>query len=135
MATRNSATVQRGRQRIVVVDVTGSAGHIGMAIGEREPCCAVIKCRRRPTYRRMAYRTVPYRELRARRRVYRIIRLLPGSQMTARGTAAVQSGRQVIIVIDVARSAGHVGMTIGEWEPCYAVIEWRPCPTCRRMAR
>jgi hypothetical protein len=135
MAARDPATVQRGRQSKVVVDVTGSAGHVGMAIGEREPCCAVVKCRRRPTYRRMTYRTVPYRKLRARRRVHRIIRLLPGSQMAARGTATVQSGRQIIIIIDVARSAGHAGMSIGEWEPCYAVIKGRPSPTIHCVTR
>jgi hypothetical protein len=83
----------------------------------------------------MAYGTVAHRKLRTRRRVHRIIRLLPGSQMAARGPATVQRGRQIIIVIDVAGSAGHAGMPIGEWEPCYAVIEWRPGPTCRRMAR
>src|SRR6202035_5281903 len=81
MTARGTATVQRGRQRIVVVDVTRNAGHAGMAIGKWEPCCAVIETCRRPTYGCVAYRTVPYRKLRTRRRVHRIIRLLPGSQM------------------------------------------------------
>jgi hypothetical protein len=83
----------------------------------------------------MAYRTVPYRKLRTRRGVHRIIGLLPGRQMAAGVAATVQRGRQVIIVINVARSAGHGGMPIGKWEPCYAVIEGRPRPTIHGMAR
>jgi hypothetical protein len=43
MATRHSATVQRGRQRIVVVGVTRSAGHSGVPIGKWEPRCAVVE--------------------------------------------------------------------------------------------
>jgi hypothetical protein len=135
MAARDSATVQWGRQRIVVIDVTRSAGHGGVPIGEWKPCCAVVECCGRPTHRRMTYRTVPYRKLRTRRGMHRIICLLPGRQMAAGVAAAVQRGRQVIIVIHMARSAGHAGMPIREWEPCYAVIEWRPCPTIHCMAR
>jgi hypothetical protein len=82
----------------------------------------------------MAYGTVAHRKLRTRCRVHRIIRLLPGSQMATRVAAAVQCGRQVIIVINVAGRAGHTGMPIGKWEPCYAVIEGRPCPTIHCMA-
>jgi hypothetical protein len=55
--------------------------------------------------------------------------------MATRVAAAVQCGRQVIIVIDVARSASHFGMTIVKREPGYAVIEGRPCPTIHCMAR
>ena len=58
MASRVSAIVQRGRQVIVVVDVTRSAGHGGMAIGQRKARRAVIKTGGRPTYCCMAYRTV-----------------------------------------------------------------------------
>src|ERR1700730_12714665 len=135
MAARGPATVQWGRQRIVVVDVTRSAGHAGMAIGEWEPCGAVIETCRSPTYCCVAYRAVSYRKLRTRRRVHRIIRLLPGRQMAARVPATVQCSRQIIIVINVARSAGHAGMPIGKWEPCYGVIEWRACPTIDCVAR
>ena len=68
--------------------------------------------------------------------MHRIIRLLPGRQMASRVSAIVQRGRQVIVVTDVARSAGHGGMAIREWEPCYAVVERSPRPTHRRcMAR
>jgi hypothetical protein len=82
----------------------------------------------------MAYRTVPHRELRSRRRVHGVICLLPGRQMATRVAATVERGRQVIIVINVAGRAGHTGVPIGEWEPCYAVIEWRPCPAIHRVA-
>ena len=61
-----------------------------------------------------------------------IIRLLPGRQMASRVSTIVQRGRQVIVVVDVARSAGNGGMAIGEGESCYAVVECRPRPTHRR---
>jgi len=112
--------------------VAGSAGHGGVPIGKWKPCCAVVERRRRPIHCRMAYGTVPYRKLRTRRGMHRIIRLLPGRQMAPGVAAAVQRGRQIIIVIDMAGSAGHAGMTIGQRESCCAVVERRTRPTYHR---
>ena len=41
MALRISAIGRRDRQRVIVVDVAGGAGHVGMAIGQQEirSCC------------------------------------------------------------------------------------------------
>jgi hypothetical protein len=66
-----------GFERVIVAHVAGSAGHVGMPIGQRKPGRAVIETCRRPTYCVMAYRTIRRRKLRSRRRVHRIIRLLP----------------------------------------------------------
>jgi hypothetical protein len=135
MAARVPAVVRSGRQSVVVIDVAGNAGHIGMTIGEWKSGRAVIERCRRPTYCVVAHRTVRCHKLRTCRAVHRIIRLVPGRQMAARIPAIVQRGRQSKVVIDVARSAGHVGMPVGKWEPCYAVIEWRPCPPVHGVAR
>ena len=124
-------------QRVVVVHMAGKAGRRGR--GNVHPrqgksSSAMVESCRVPGHRRMAHRTVRYAKLRTRRRVHGVICLLPGRQMATRVAAAVQCSRQVIIVIDVTRSAGHAGMPIGEWEPCYAVIEWRPCPAIHCVA-
>jgi len=135
MASRSSATVQRGRQVVVVIGVARSAGHVGMPIGEWKARRAVVKTCRRPTHSCMAYRTVRCCKLRTRRGVYRIIRLLPGRQMATRVPAIGRRGRQVIVVIGVARSAGHVGMPIGQQKTGCGVVESCRRPTCGRMAR
>jgi hypothetical protein len=64
--------------------------------------------------------------------VHRIIGLLPGRQVAARVPATVQGRRQVIVVVDVTRSAGNAGMTISQREPCCAVVERRTRPTYHR---
>ena len=135
MASRIPAIVRRSRQSIVVIGVAGSARHGGMPIGQRKPGGAVVEYRRRPTYCAMAYRAVRCRKLRTRRRVHRIIRLLPGRQMASRIPAISRRGRQVVVVIDVARCASHVGMPIGQQKPGRAVVECRRRPTDRGMAR
>ena len=43
MAARVSAIGRCGRQNIVVVDVAGNAGDVGMPVGEQEPRCAVVQ--------------------------------------------------------------------------------------------
>jgi len=127
-----------GTQRVVVIHMARRAGsrrrgNVHPRQGESRG--AMVESCRVPAHRRMAYSTVPYRKLRTRRRVHRIIRLLPGRQMAARVPATVQGSRQVVIVVDVAGSAGHAGMPIREREACHAVIEGRPCPTIHCMAR
>ena len=77
MAARVTAAVQRGLQIIIVTDVAGCAGHVGVAIGQRKPSRAVIETCRCPTDRVMAHRTVRRRKLRTCRRVHGIVRLLP----------------------------------------------------------
>jgi hypothetical protein len=75
-----AAVAVRRAQCVVVVHMARGAsgrrrGHVRS--GQGKPRLAVIETCRRPAYCRMAYRTVPYRKLRTRCRVHRIIRLLP----------------------------------------------------------
>jgi hypothetical protein len=75
-----TAVTVRRTQRVIVVHMAGGASRRRrgcMSSGQGKPGLAVIESCRRPTYRAMAYRTVPYRKLRTRRRVHRIVRLLP----------------------------------------------------------
>jgi hypothetical protein len=83
MACRVSAIGRRNRQSIVVVDVARSAGHVGMPVGKWEPSCAVVECRRRPIYRRMARCAVRTCKSRSGRWMHRIRGLLPGRQMAS----------------------------------------------------
>ena len=123
------------RQSIVVVDVAGSAGHVGVAIGQQESCCAVVERRCIPTDRRMARGAVRCGKLGTRRGVHGVIRLLPGGQVAAGVTAIGRRDRQVVVVVDVARNAGHVGMAIGEQKTGRAVVKSCRRPTDRGMAR
>jgi hypothetical protein len=45
--------------------------------------------------------------------MHRIGRGLPGRQMATRVAAVRRRDRQVVIIVDVAGSAGHVGVAIG----------------------
>jgi len=64
MAARVPAVVRRGRQVVIVVDVAGGTGHIGMAIRQQEPGRAVIELRAQPTIKGVA-RFAGTRKLRA----------------------------------------------------------------------
>jgi hypothetical protein len=75
-----TAVTIRRTQRVIVVHMargTRRRRRGCMRSGQGKPGLAVIESCRRPTYRAMAYRTVPYRKLRTRCRVHRIIRILP----------------------------------------------------------
>jgi hypothetical protein len=132
-----SITVRR-TEGVVVIHMAGGAGrwrrgHVRS--GQGKPGGAVIETRRCPTYRCMAYGAVRCRKLRTRRGVHRIICLLPGRQMASRVPAIGRGDRQSIVVVDVARSAGHVGMAIGQRKPGRAVVKSCRRPTHRRMAQ
>ena len=95
----------------------------------------MIEGRRGPGNSVVASRAVGHAKSRPCRGVHRIIRLLPSRQMAARVSAVVQLGSQVVIVVDVAGCASHIGMAIRQREPGGAVIELRAQPTVKRMAR
>ena len=63
-----------------------------------------------------------------------IIRFLPCAQMAACVSAIVCSNLQVVVVIDVTRSARHVGVSIGQQKPRDAVIERGRIPAHRGVA-
>jgi hypothetical protein len=62
----------------------------------------------------------------------RIIRLLPGRQMASRVPAIGRRSRQVVVVIDVAGSARHVGMPIGQREPRQRMVKVGGLPCVNR---
>jgi hypothetical protein len=61
--------------------------------------------------------------------VHGIFRLLPGRQVARRVPAIGRSDCQIVIIVDVAGGAGHIGVTIGQREPCGAVVKYRRTPT------
>lgn len=112
MALRISATRWRDRQIVIVIDVAGRAGHVGVPGGERESRRAVIECCSCPTYGRVARRAIRRRECSARRRMHGARRCLPRGQVALRVAAIGRRDRQIVIIIYVAQRAGDVGMAI-----------------------
>ena len=114
MASRVSAIRWGCHQIVIVTGVAGSAGDVGMPVGEQETCCAVIECRGRPVHGRVARGTIRCGECGSRRTVDRIIRLLPSRQVATRVVTIGRRNRQVVVIVCVAGSAGDVGVPIGE---------------------
>ena len=118
-------------QRVIVADVAGSAGRgrrRSMRARQRETGGAVVERSGVPAFRAMASRAIRRRKSGPRCRVYRCGGLLPSRQM-ASGVAAVRRrNRQSVVVVDMARSAGHVGVPVGQQEARGAVIEDRRGP-------
>ncbi len=134
MAPGISAIGWRDLQIVIVVDVAGRAGNVGVAVGERKTGCGVIERCIVPTQRGVAGGAVCYGEGRAGFGVNRIVGGLPGGEMAA-GIAAIRgSDFQIVVVVDVARSARHVGVAIGQQEASGAVIKFRASPSVERMA-
>jgi len=67
-------------------------------------------------------------------RVRGIVRLLPGCQVAAGISAVRWRNHQVIVVPDVARKAGHVGVALRQQESCGGVIKLGVQPTVEGMA-
>ena len=124
-------------QCVIVADVAGCAGRgrrRSMRAGQREAGGAVVERSGVPAFRAMASRAIRRRKSRSRCRVNRGRRLLPSSQMAARVPAIIRPHGQSVIVVDMARSAGHVGVPVGQQEARRAVIEDRRGPGNRVVA-
>lgn len=106
-----------------------------MRAGQRETGRAVIEGCRRPAGCVVAGRTVCRSERRSGSGVHRIIRLLPGGQVTLRIPAIGGGNRQVVIIVDVAGGAGHIRVARGQRKSGGVVIECRGGPADRCMAR
>jgi len=63
-----------------------------------------------------------------------IVGLLPCGQMALRVSAIGRGNLQVVVVIDVAGSAGNVGVAVRQQKPGRAVIECRAQPAVKFMA-
>ncbi len=128
--TAGIATIRRSNlQIVIVVQMTGSAGNVGVSVGQQEAGSAVIEDRRVPADGVMAGGAVGSGEGRTRRRMRRIIGLLPGGEVAILACAR----RQVVIVVDVALLAGNVGVAIGQQEAGGAVIKSCPKPAVEAM--
>ena len=140
LESRLVAAITVGRtERVIIVHVAGSAGRRrrrNMRSSQSKARRAVIERRSRPANRRVAGGAVRCGKCGARRGMNRIIRLLPCRQMASRVPAVSRCDHQVVIVIDVARCAGHAGMAVGQHEPGLAVVKLSGRgPTGRVMAR
>ena len=130
-SSRVATVTIRRIQRVVVAHMARRAGsrrrrHV--RAGQSKSCRAVIKSSRRPAGRIVASGAVHRSKRGSRSGVNRIVGLLPGGQMALRISAIGWGNRQIVVVIDVARSAGHIGVSGGEQESCGAVIECCGCP-------
>jgi hypothetical protein len=99
-----------------------------------EACYAVVERSRVPAFGRMAIRAVRGRKSRTRRRVYWSCRLLPFRQMASGVSAVRRRDGQIVVVVDVAGSAGHIRVAIRQQESRGGVIEIRRVPTLGGMA-
>ena len=103
-------------QIVVVVDMALRAGHVGVRIAQRETGGGVIERCGGPRSRVVALRAVGGGKDRAGTGMRRIVGLLPGRQMATRVAAIAGGDLQVIVIVDVAFLAGHVGVAGGERE-------------------
>ena len=134
MAARIPAVRRPHRQVVIVVEVAGSASHIGVAVGQKKSRGAVIEDRRGPRNRVVASVAVGHSKSSPCRGVHRIIRLLPSRQVAARIPAVRRPYHQAVIVVEVAGGTGHIGMAIRQREPGGAVVELRAQPAVKRVA-
>ena len=134
VAARIAAGVRGDLQIVVIVDVAGSAGHVGVAVRQQEPGGAVVERDIRPGRRIVAGGTERRRKGRSGLRMRRIICLLPGGQVATGVAAIVRPNLQVVIIVDVAGSTGHVGVAVGQQESSRAVIKFRAQPVIEVVA-
>lgn len=105
-----------------------------MAIGEQEAGGAVIECGSVPVCGGMASGAFGERESVWRACVRRVVGLLPGGEVAARVAAVGGRDLKVVIVVDVARETGHVGVARGKQEACLGVVEFCAKPAIEIMA-
>jgi len=123
VALRIATSCRGDRQTVVVVDMACGASNVGVPLREQESGGAMVECRRSPTRRVVAGRAVRCSKGRASGRVRGIVGLPPGGQMALRIAAVGRSDRQIVIVVDMAERASHIGMAIGEQKSGRTVIE------------
>ena len=134
VATGIAAIGGSDRQVVVIVDVAGQARNVGVAVGQQKAGGAVIKGDIGPRRGVVAVGTVGSGKAWTGLGVRRIVGLLPSREM-ATGIAAIGgSDRQVVVIVDMARSARKVGVAVGQQKAGGAVIEFRSQPAIKVVA-
>jgi hypothetical protein len=116
----------RGVEGVVVADVAGSTGRRSgrhVRSDEGKTGNAVVERSGIPTECGMALGAVGRGESCARRGVHGSGGLLPASEVATGISAVGRLNREVVIAIDVAGCAGHVGVAIGQRETNGGVVE------------
>jgi hypothetical protein len=134
MTTGSSASRRSDLQIVIVVDVAGSAGYVRVSVRQQESGGRVIEIRTAPAHGGVAIRAVVQGERRSGRNVRRVSGRLPSGHVAAHGTAGIRSNLQIVVVVDVARSARNASVSVGEQEPGGAVIEFSVQPGIEGMA-
>ncbi len=124
----------RGGQGIVIVHVAAGARRGLVRADQGETGTAVVKRSAVPALWSMAVGAVGGGKRRARGSVDGSGGLLPLGKVAA-GIAAVRRSRlQIVIVVDVAGSTGHVGVAVRQQEARSAVIEFAVGPSGNGVA-
>lgn len=134
VATGVAAIVWLNCQMVVIVDVTGLARNIRVAIRQRESSCAVIEDGGVPADGSVAAGAIGGGKSRTRRGMHGIVGLLPGSEVAPGITTIVGLDRQVVVVIDVTQLAGNVCVAIREQESRCTVIKFCSQPAIEHVA-
>jgi hypothetical protein len=112
-----------GVKRVIIVDMALRAGSCGVRAREREAGDAVIERCRIPADGGMAASAIGGGKCWPGGRVDRIVGLLPCGEVAPGIAAIIGSNLEVVIIVNVATGAGHVGVAIGQGEAGSAVIE------------
>jgi len=124
----------RDLQIVIVVDVAGRAGNVRVTLGELEAGGAVVESRGIPAHGVVAVRAIGDGERGACGGMRGIVGLLPGGEVAA-SVAAIRGGDlQVVVIVDVARGAGEVGVAVGQRKAGGAMVKLCAEPGIERMA-
>ncbi len=134
VATGIAAVRRSCLQIVIIVDVAGSASHVGVAECELEACGAVVKGGSVPADGGVAGSTIGRREGWTSGRMRRIRSLLPSAQVAAGIATIGRLDLQIVIVVDVALFAGKVGVAVGKQKTGSAVVEFRAEPAVEIVA-
>jgi len=130
-----SAIRRRNLEVVVVVDVAGRAGNIGVPICQQKSSRCVIEVRRVPAFGRMAVGAIRQSKCRACRGMRWIVRLLPGRQVAAGISAIRRRNLEVVVVVGVAGGTSNIGVPESQRKSRSVMIKLRAQPTVEGMAR
>jgi len=130
MAAGVAAVGGSNLQIVIIVDVAGRTGNVGVAIGEKESGRAVIKDGGGPANGVVAGSTIRSGKRRASGGMRRIGGLLPLGQVAV--LAGARS--EIVIIVDVAGRTREIGVSVGELETSGAVIELGAEPAIKTVA-